>query len=112
MANVIKKDILHAKGFNIGIYTTDYENEFISITDIARYKSDDPTAVIQNWMRNRDVIEFLGLWERLHNPDFKPLEFEGFRKQAGANAFTMSPKRREWSCFGDWLYSSYRFWKQ
>ena len=44
-------------------------------------------------MRNRDVIEFLGLWERLHNPDFKPLEFEGFKKQAGANAFTMSPKK-------------------
>ena len=43
-------------------------------------------------MRNRDVIEFLGLWESLHNPDFKPLEFEGFRNQAGANAFTMSPK--------------------
>ncbi|MCM1235681.1 MAG: KilA-N domain-containing protein, partial [Ruminococcus flavefaciens] len=56
-------------------------------------KSDDPTAVIQNWMRNRDVIEFLGLWENLHNPDFKPLEFEGFRKQAGANAFTMSPRK-------------------
>lgn len=63
------------------------------MTDIARYKSDDPTAVIQNWMRNRDVIEFLGLWERLHNLDFKPLEFEGFRNQAGANAFTMSPKK-------------------
>lgn len=63
------------------------------MTDIARYKSDDPTAVIQNWMRNRDVIEFLGLWERLHNLDFNPLEFEGFRKQAGANSFTMSPKK-------------------
>ena len=47
------------------------------MTDIARYKSKDPAAVIQNWMRNRDVIEFLGLWERLHNPDFPPLEFEG-----------------------------------
>ena len=44
------------------------------MTDITRYKSDDPTAVIQNWMRNRDVIELLGLWEKLHNPDFKPLE--------------------------------------
>lgn len=53
-------------GIDIGIYTQDFENEFISLTDIARYKSDDPTAVIQNWMRNRDVIEFLGLWERLH----------------------------------------------
>ena len=89
----IIKDTIHAAGVDIGIYTQDFENEFISLTDIARYKSDDPTAVIQNWMRNRDVIEFLGLWERLHNPDFKPLEFEGFRKQAGANAFTMSPKK-------------------
>ncbi len=89
----IVKDTIHANGIDIGIYTQDYENEFISLTDIARYKSDDPTAVIQNWMRNRDVIEFLGLWERLHNPDFNPLEFEGFRKQAGANAFTMSPKK-------------------
>ena len=89
----IIKDTIHANGLDIGIYTQDFENEFISLTDIARYKSDDPTAVIQNWMRNRDVIEFLGLWERLHNPDFNPLEFEGFRKQAGANAFTMSPKK-------------------
>ena len=63
------------------------------MTDIARYKSDDPTAVIQNWMRNRDVIEFLGLWESLHNTDFKHLECEGFKNQAGANAFTMSPKK-------------------
>ena len=89
----IIKDTIHANGIDIGIYTQDFENEFISLTDIARYKSDDPTAVIQNWMRNRDVIEFLGLWERLHNPDFKPLEFEGVKKQAGANAFTMSPKK-------------------
>ena len=89
----IIKDTIHANGIDIGIYTQDFENEFLSLTDIARYMSDDPTAVIQNWMRNRDVIEFLGLWERLHNPEFKPLEFEGFKKQAGANAFTMSPKK-------------------
>lgn len=89
----IVKDTIHANGIDIGIYTTDFENEFISLTDIAKYKSDDPTAVIQNWMRNRDVIEFLGLWESLHNVNFKPLEFEGFRNQAGANAFTMSPKK-------------------
>ena len=92
MAKIIKETI-HAKGFEIGIYTSDFENEFISLTDIARYKSDDPAAVIQNWMRNRDVIEFLGLWETMHNPDFKPLEFEGFKKAAGANAFTMSPQK-------------------
>ena len=93
MGKTLIKETIHAKGIEIGLYTTDFENEFISLTDMARYKSDDPTAVIQNWMRNRDVIEFLGLWEQLHNPDFKPLEFEGFRRQAGANAFTMSPKK-------------------
>ena len=92
MSKVIK-DVIHANGIDIEIYTTDFQTEYISITDIARYKSDDPTAVIQNWMRGRDVIEFLGLWETLHNLNFKPLEFEGFKNQAGANAFTMSPKK-------------------
>ena len=92
MGKVIK-DTIHANGIDIGIYTEDFENEFILLTDIARYKSDDPTAVIQNWMRNRDIIEFLGLWERLHNSNFKHLEFEGGRKQAGTNAFTMSTKK-------------------
>ena len=62
MGITLIKETIHAKGVDIGIYTTDFENEFISLTDIAKYKSDDPTAVIQNWMRNRDVIEFLGLW--------------------------------------------------
>ena len=89
----VKKETIHAKGFEIGIYTSDFENEYISLTDIARYKSEEPTAVIQNWMRNRDVLEFLGLWEQLYNKDFKPLEFEGFKNEAGANAFTMSPKK-------------------
>ena len=93
MTKKIQKDIIHAKGVDIGIYTEDYQNEYLSLTDIARYKSDDPAAVIQNWMRGRDVIEFLGLWESLHNPNFNPIEFEGFRNQAGANAFTMSPKK-------------------
>ena len=67
------------------------ENDYISLTDIARYKSDDPTAVIGNWLRNRNTIEYLGIWETLYNPDFKLLEFEGFRKEAGLNAFTLSP---------------------
>ena len=87
------KDTIHAKGIDIGIYTSDFQNEYISLTDIAKYKSDAPNDVIKNWMRNRDVIEFLGLWEQLHNADFKPLEFEGFKNEAGANAFTMSPKK-------------------
>ena len=87
------KETIHAKGMDIGIYTTDFENEFISLTDIAKYKSDDPNATICNWMRNRETLEFLGLWESLHNPSFKPLEFEGFRGKAGLNAFTMSPSK-------------------
>ena len=67
------------------------ESDFISLTDIAKRKSDEPSAVIGNWMRNRNTIEYLGIWETLYNPDFKLLEFEGFRKEAGLNAFTLSP---------------------
>ncbi len=67
--------------------------DYISLTDIARHKSDDPTAVISNWMRNRNTIEYLGIWETLYNQDFKPLEFEGFKKEAGLNTFTMSPQK-------------------
>ncbi len=69
------------------------ENDFISLTDIAKYKSDDPAAVIGNWMRNRNTIEYLGLWEILYNSNFKHLEFEGFKTQAGLNAFTLSPHK-------------------
>ena len=69
------------------------ENDYISLTDIAKYKSDDPTAVIGNWMRKRNTTEFLGIWESLYNPMFKPLEFERFRKEAGLNAFTLSPQK-------------------
>lgn len=69
------------------------ESDYISLTDIAKYKSDDPTAVIGNWMRNRNTIEYLGIWESLYNPQFKPLEFEGFKKEAGLNAFTLSPQK-------------------
>ena len=93
MARDIKKDVIHAKGFDIGIYTTDYENEFISLTDIAKYKSNAPNDVIKNWMRGRETLEFLGLWESLHNPDFKPVEFDGFRSEAGLHSFTMSPTK-------------------
>ena len=67
--------------------------DYICITDIAKLKSDDSTAVIGNWMRNRNTIEYLGMWESLYNPDFKPLEFEGFKKEAGLNAFTLSPQK-------------------
>lgn len=89
----IVKETIHANGIDIGIYTQDFENEFISLTDIARYKSDEPKDVIKNWMRSKDTIEFLGLWEKLHNRNFKGVEFDYFRNQAGSNAFTMSPTK-------------------
>lgn len=68
--------------------------DFISLTDIAKQKNAiDPNGVIANWMRNRNTVEFLGIWETLYNPNFNPLEFEGIRAEAGLNAFTMSPTR-------------------
>ena len=87
------KDTIQAKGTEIAVLSHGDDNDYISLTDIAKYKSDAPNDVIKNWMRSRDVIEFLGLWEQLNNPNFKPVEFDGFRNAAGANAFTMSPKK-------------------
>jgi hypothetical protein len=70
------------------------DEDYISITDIARYKSSDRTDdLIRNWLRNRNTIEFLGIWENLNNPDFKPVEFDGFKRQAGLNSFTLTPKQ-------------------
>lgn len=92
MPKTIKKDTIHAVGIDIGIYTTDFKNEFISLTDIARYRSIDPRITIHNWLRGRDVVEFLGLWEVLHNPDFKRIEFDTFKEEAGTNAFVFSIK--------------------
>jgi len=69
-----------------------HEDDYLSITDIARFQEPGRTDhVIQNWMRNRNTIEFLGIWEKLNNPDFKPLEFEGFKKKAGLNSFVLTP---------------------
>lgn len=89
------KGTIHAQGIKIGIYTTDFENEYISLTDIARYRSTDPRITIHSWLRGRDIVEFLGLWETLHNPDFKRNEFDTFKKDAGTNAYTFSIK--EWN---------------
>ena len=70
------------------------KDDYISLTDIAKYKdSQEANEIIRNWLRNRNTIEFLGLWEQLNNFDFKPVEFDGFKKEAGLNSFTMSPKK-------------------
>lgn len=70
------------------------KDEYISLTDIARYKNPtEPKDVVKNWMRSRNTIEFLGLWETIHNPDFKGVEFDSFLHQAGGNAFVLSPSK-------------------
>ena len=89
----LKKERIKANGFSIQIYTEDYKNDYISLTDIARYKSDEPFIVINNWLRSKDSIQFLGLWESINNPDFKPLEFDRFKTEAGSNSFTLSPQK-------------------
>ena len=68
--------------------------EYISLTDLARYADeDDPRYPIQNWMRNKDVIAYLGLWERLNNEDFKGVEFDAFKNGASSNKFKISPQK-------------------
>lgn len=70
------------------------QKEYISLTDIARHKDPKRTDyIIQNWLRNRNTIEFLGIWERLNNPSFNPIEFEGFKNQAGLNSFILTSKQ-------------------
>ncbi|MBI2669498.1 KilA-N domain-containing protein [Candidatus Woesearchaeota archaeon] len=77
----------------IELYTKNKE-DYICLTDIARYKDQERSDyIIQNWLKNRNVIEFLGLWETINNPVFNPIEFDGFRKQAGLNSFILTAKQ-------------------
>jgi hypothetical protein len=88
-----KNKTIEVKGTEITIYRNDVD-DYISLTDIARYKDSANTDdIIKNWLRNRNTIELLGFWEQMYNPNFKPVEFDGFRKQAGLNSFVLTPKR-------------------
>lgn len=87
------KATINANGAEISVVSSGSEDDYISLTDIAKYKSDEPNDVIRNWLRTRDTIEFLGLWEKMNNPNFKPVEFEGFRNEAGKNSFVLSPQK-------------------
>jgi hypothetical protein len=70
------------------------KNDYISLTDIAKYKNkDEPADIVKNWMRNRSTIEYLGFWEKINNPKFKLVEFDGFKKEAGSNSFVLSPHK-------------------
>ncbi|HEY5368194.1 MAG TPA: KilA-N domain-containing protein [Hanamia sp.] len=88
-----KNKKISVQGVDIILYQNKNE-DFISLTDIARHKDAAHTDdIVKNWMRNRNTIELLGFWETMYNPNFKPVEFDGFRKQAGMNSFVMTPKR-------------------
>ena len=88
-----KTTTIEVQGTAVAILRRD-DQDYISLTDIARHRNtQEPFAIINNWMRGRSTIEFLGLWEKLSNPDFKPLEFERFRNEAGSNYFVLSPQR-------------------
>ena len=91
--NKNKKSTIEVKGAAITVLSQK-EDDYICITDIARYKNAERTDdLVRNWLRNRNTIEFLGIWEQLNNPDFKPVEFDGIRMQAGLNSFTLTPKQ-------------------
>jgi hypothetical protein len=82
---------MEVKGIQVAVISS-RADDYISLTDIARFKNSASTDdLIRNWLRNRNTIEFLGIWEQLNNPDFKPVEFDGFKKQAGLNSFTLTP---------------------
>ncbi len=88
------KSTINANGTEIAVVSKNNKDDYISLTDIAKYKNrDDAFIVINNWMRLRDTLEFLGLWESFSNPDFKPIEFDRFRQESGYNAFTLSPQK-------------------
>ena len=88
-----KKLKIKAQGHEISMIAYENQDDYISLTDIARQKSDEPFIVINNWMRSRSTIEYLGLWEKMYNPIFNPIEFDRFKNDSGANAFTLSPKK-------------------
>ena len=82
------------KGTPINVQWKQDRDDYISLTDIAKIKDiDNPRYIIQNWMRNRNTIEFLGVWESLYNPNFNRVEFDAFRTQAGLNSFVMTPQK-------------------
>jgi len=88
-----KRTSIAVKGAKVSVLSQNRQ-DYISLTDIARYKDAERTDyLISNWLRNRNTIEFLGVWEQLNNPGFKPIEFDGIRKQAGLNSFILTARR-------------------
>jgi len=80
-------------GLQIVVYKN-LNEDFISLTDLARHRDTDRSDyILQNWMRNRSAIEFMGLWEQFNNPVFNSIEFDGIKNNSGSNSFSLTPKR-------------------
>jgi hypothetical protein len=90
---MVKSKKINVQGTEIVVFT-EKDDEYISLTDIARYRDTVRSDyILQNWMRNRSTIEFIGLWELFNNPDFNSIEFDGIKNLAGSNSFALTPKR-------------------
>ena len=88
-----KNKTMVVKGIEIVLYT-EQQADFISLTDIARHRDTERSDyILQNWMRNRSTIEFIGLWEQFNNPLFNSIEFDGIKNSSGSNSFSLTPKR-------------------
>jgi len=89
----VKNQKINIKGTEVLIYTNN-SDDYISLTDIARFRDADRSDyILQNWMRNRSTIEFIGLWEMFNNPNFNSIEFDGIKNMSGSNSFALTPKR-------------------
>jgi hypothetical protein len=89
-----KKETITVKGTEVIVLKINSKDEFISLTGIARYRdSERSDYILQNWLRNRSTIEFVGLWEHFNNPNFNSIEFDGIKNQSGSNSFSLTPKR-------------------
>jgi len=93
MKDIPYKETIHAQGKEIALLSDGKQRDYISLTDIAKYKSDEPVFVIRNWLRNRDTLDFLGLWETLNNPSFDASAWQSLLNESGRNSFTLSPSK-------------------
>src|SRR4030042_4632216 len=92
LKNIMTKRKISVKNIEIVLFERN-KIDYISLTDIARFKNtDDPRFVVQNWMKTRYTVDFLGIWEKIYNPDFNRVEFDTFKNEAGTNAFVLTPQ--------------------
>ena len=109
MCTVVRKEIITVKGRGVALYNVKAD-DYLSLTDIARYRNNtEPSGVINAWMRNYSTVEFIGLWETVNNPDFKPIEFERFKAEAGRHFFALSPQKWIFSMINPPLQCGYDF---